>query len=250
LRLSKAWIVAEKDLDEFKRNRFVMTTLVSMPIILSLTPILSFLTPMLIYPGAIGDAEKLSLILMLPRFTLPLLIMIPTITPSMIASYSFVGEKTNRSLEPLLATPTSEEELLVGKSFAVFMPTMIGTWVGFIIDMALLDWVAYPLFGHLIVPDLSWAMAMLLLSPSFCILSIEANVLVSSRMNDIRAAQQIGGMVVMPVMLICFGSLTNFFPLASGNMLIIFSIALMTVLLLGSITKKVFQREEILTKWR
>ena len=250
MRLLRAWIVAEKDLDEFKRNRFIMTTLFGMPIILSLTPILSFLTPMVIYPTAIGDAEKLALIGMLPRFTLPLLIMIPTITPSIIASYSFVGEKTNRSLEPLLATPTSDEELLIGKSLAVFIPTMLGTFGGFIVDIVLLDWAAYPLFGRFVVPDLSWAIAMLLLSPGFCILSIEANVLVSSRMNDVRAAQQIGGLVVMPVMLIYFGSLTNFFPLAPGNMLIIFSIAVVTVLLLGSITKRVFQREEILTKWR
>src|SRR4051794_708838 len=44
-----------------------------------------------------------------------LFVLLPIITPSVLASYSVVGEKTNRTLEPLLATPVRTWELLLGK---------------------------------------------------------------------------------------------------------------------------------------
>jgi len=250
LRLPIAWVVAAKDMNEFRRNRYVMWTLVGMPITLSLVPLMSLLIPMLFFPSSMSDSDRMVLLKMLPSFTLPMLSMVPAITPSIIASYSFVGEKVNRSLEPLLATPTTDYELLVGKSLAAFVPTMVGTYAAFLIDIVLIDWAALPILGYLIVPDLSWAIAIVLLSPSFCVLSIEANVLVSSRMSDVRAAQQVGGLVVMPMVLIYLVSLTNFFPLTPTNMLLISGLTLSAVLVLGSFTKRVFQREEILTKWK
>lgn len=250
MRLYKAWIVASKDMEEFKRNRYVLWTLIGMPVIFALLPILSLLIPLLITSQPVSNSGMLELLSLLSAFTLPLLIMIPAITPSIIASYSFVGEKVNRSLEPLLATPTTDLELLVGKSLAAFIPTIIGTYAAFTIDIIIIDLVTYPILGFLLVPDLPWVLAMLLLAPGFCILSIEANVLVSSRMSDIRAAQQVGGIVVLPLILIYFGSLMNFFPLNTLNMLILSAVILGSVVLLGSFAKRIFEREEILTKWR
>jgi len=250
MRFDKAWIVASKDIEEFKKNRYVLWSLVGMPIILALAPMLSLLIPLLIAPESASGSGILELIALLSAFTLPLLIMIPAITPSIIASYSFVGEKVNRSLEPLLATPTTDLELLIGKGMAAFIPTMIGTYAAFLIDIVIIDLVTYPLLGFLLVPNPSWILGMLLLAPGFCILSIEANVLVSSRMSDVRAAQQVGGLIVMPLLVIYFGSLTNFFPLNTINMLILSAIVLASAGILGRFTKRIFDREEILTKWR
>lgn len=250
MRLNKAWIVATKDIEEFKKNRFVLWSLVGMPIIIALVPMFSLITPFLITQESISSSEMLELTTLLSAFTLPLLIMIPAITPSIIASYSFVGEKVNRSLEPLLATPTTDLELLIGKGMAAFIPTMIGTYVAFIIDIVAIDLVTYPLLGFLLVPDLTWILGMLLLAPGFCILSIETNVLVSSRMTDVRAAQQVGGLIVIPLLAIYFGSLTNFFPLNTINMLVLTAIVLASAGILGCFTRRIFDREEILTKWR
>src|SRR5436190_13725942 len=57
--------------------------------------------------------------------------MIPMVVPLSIASHSIVGEKQNRSLEPLLATPIRTEELLFGKAIAAAVPGILATWVGF-----------------------------------------------------------------------------------------------------------------------
>ncbi|MGH3295882.1 MAG: ABC transporter permease subunit, partial [Trebonia sp.] len=48
--------------------------------------------------------------------------------PATIASYSLVGEKIERSLEPLLATPVTDGEVLAGKGLAAFLPPIAAVW--------------------------------------------------------------------------------------------------------------------------
>lgn len=249
MRIEKAWIVAAKDMEEFKKNRYILATMIGMPAIMAITAPITFLLPILM--GApLNDPEGFALLMMLLDFTLPFLCMIPGINPSIIASYSLVGEKVNKSMEPLLATPTTDLELLLGKSLAAFIPTMLGTYAAFLADIIIIDWASYPIFGYLVVPDLSWIIGMLLLSPVICVVSIEANILISSRMSDVRAAQQIGGLVILPLLLVFFGTMSNIFPLTPINMLILSAIALGVAFVLGTTAIKVFQREEILTKWK
>ena len=53
------------------------------------------------------------------------LLLIPMALPVYVAAYSIIGEKETRSLEPLLATPISTAELLVGKTIAAVTPAVI-----------------------------------------------------------------------------------------------------------------------------
>jgi ABC-2 type transport system permease protein len=57
--------------------------------------------------------------------------MIPMVVPLSIASHSIVGEKQNRSLEPLLATPVRTQELLLAKALAAAIPGVLATWLGY-----------------------------------------------------------------------------------------------------------------------
>jgi hypothetical protein len=57
--------------------------------------------------------------------------------PVAIASYSLVGEKIERSLEPLLATPATDGEILLGKGIAAFVPPVAAIWAGAVVFMAL-----------------------------------------------------------------------------------------------------------------
>src|SRR5512135_1980709 len=94
-----------------------------------------------------------------------LFLIIPVMVPVTIAAYSIVGEKTTRSLEPLLATPVSTVELLVAKSLAATLPAVLATWAGFTIFIA-----AAPLAGasaaviqHLLNPV--WFLAIFVIGP-------------------------------------------------------------------------------------
>ena len=80
-------------------------------------------------------------------------------------------------------------------------------------------------------------------------MSVEANVIVSSKVNDIRAAQQLGGLVVLPiiglVLIVVLGAqLSVLLATLTSIILVIVDIALFYL------SKETFQREEILTKWK
>ncbi len=186
---------------------------------------------------------------MMFNMILMIFIIVPATLPTIIATYSIVGEKNNRSLEPLLATPTTDGELLLGKIFSSFIPSMGATLLAFTLGVVLLDIVLIPKVGYPALPNLTWILSMVLLAPTACLMSILACVLVSSKVSDVRAAQQLGGFVIMPVVLLMLGVLAGFIFL-SPIMIFVFA-GLYGCLDLGLFffAKAIFNRESILTKW-
>jgi ABC-type Na+ efflux pump permease subunit len=177
------------------------------------------------------------------------LIVISAILPSIIASYSFVGEKIEKSLEPLLATPTTDGELLLGKSLAAFVPCIGATYLAAIISSTIIDSWSYIRTDTFLVPNLFWIVAVVVITPLACIMSVEANVIVSSRVNDIRAAQQLGGLVVLPIVGLLIA--VSLGAEISSILAVFVTVVLVVVdVTLFYLSKETFQREEILTKWK
>jgi len=200
------------------------------------------------YIGGNKELENLKNILF--DVLLILLIMIPVTIPTVTASYSFVGEKINRSLEPMLATPISDLELLVGKSGSIFAVSMIATWASFVISVFMVDVLTEPTLGYYPLPNAYWVIGIIALAPGMCLMSILFNVLISSRVNDVRVSQQIGSVLILPVLLFFFFSLTGF--LSSG----IASMVMFSLIILAAdagilwLSLRVFNREEILVSWK
>jgi ABC-2 type transport system permease protein len=74
--------------------------------------------------------------------------------------------------------------------------------------------------------------------------------MISSRVNDPRSAQQIAGVLIVPVTLLFFGQMLGLFVL---DVIVGLNFSLLLLLLtvgLIWIAARVFQREEILTRWR
>lgn len=180
---------------------------------------------------------------------LMIFIIIPATLPTIIATYSIVGEKNNRSLEPLLATPTTDGELLAGKIFSAFLPSMGATLLAFSLGVILLDIVLIPKVGYPLLPNLTWTLSMVLLAPTACLMSVLACVLVSSKVSDVRAAQQLGGFVVMPVVLLMLGVLAGYIFLSPFWIFVIAGLYGVLDLGLFFFAKAIFNRESILTKW-
>jgi ABC-2 type transport system permease protein len=177
-------------------------------------------------------------------------ILIPAILPTIIASYSFVGEKTNRSLEPLLATPTTDLELLMGKGLSIFVPTMAVTWLSLIPFVIIVDLITQPLLGYYPLPSLIWALGVFVLAPMICLLAIFANVIVSSRVSDVRASQQIGSLIVLPIVVFFLVVLLGLVSLDALNMLLFIGVVGAAVVAIIYVATKVFKREEILIRWK
>lgn len=179
-----------------------------------------------------------------------LFVMLPAILPTVLASYSFIGEKQNKSLEPLLATPTSDMELLLGKSLSVFIPTMASTLVAFVLFAGLVDYFTYEFFREIMIPDARWVIAVVIISPLFCIMGIMINVLISTKVSDVRASQQIGSLVVLPIVVLFILSSMQLFAL---NMTLLLMLAFLLVgidALVFWLSYMAFRREKILVQWR
>jgi ABC-2 type transport system permease protein len=186
---------------------------------------------------------------MMLNMVLMIFIIVPATLPTIIATYSIVGEKNNRSLEPLLATPTTDGELLAGKIFSSFIPSMGSTLLAFTLGVVLLDVILIPKVAYPLLPNLTWILSILLLAPTACLMSILACVLVSSKVSDVRAAQQLGGFIVMPVVVLMLGVVSGFIFL-SPVMVFIFSGVYGGIDLgLFYLARAIFNRETILTKW-
>lgn len=253
MRIWKSWIVTRKDLSVFKKNKYVLYSLIAMPIILGvvLPVIFIFALNAQISSAVLTHAQVMAAVDQIVGLATMYFVLIPAILPSIIASYSFVGEKIEKSLEPLLATPTTDGELLLGKSLAAFIPCMVVTYIGAAISAIIIDvWsITTPQISMFLIPNPYWLLIIGGIAPLACIMSVEANIIVSSKVNDIRAAQQLGGLVVLPLVFIVI------FASTSAQLSMILAIAVLAALAIADIalfylSKATFQREEILTKWK
>jgi ABC-2 type transport system permease protein len=175
-------------------------------------------------------------------------LLIPAMVPMAIASQSVIGEKVARSLEPQLATPLEVPELLAGKTISAALPAIAATW-GVFVGYGLVNGaVADERLTVLIFSD-QWLVAMVSLVPLICLFSVLLGIIVSSRVNDPRTAQQIGGFVVIPIIAIAvaqfFGGQATFTmqQVMIGNLLVAALIGL--ALIVGSWA---FDRETIITR--
>lgn len=200
------------------------------------------------YEGGSLELENLKAIMF--NVLLILLIMTPVMIPTVTASYSFVGEKVNRSLEPLLATPATDLELLVGKSGSIFLVSMGSTWLAFALAVVMVDVLTEPVLGYYPLPNAYWVVGILLLAPGMCLMSILTNVIISSKVNDVRVSQQVGGVLVLPILLFFFFTLAGFLSTDLVPMFAFSFGVLGADLVILWISLKVFNREEILVSWK
>jgi ABC-2 type transport system permease protein len=179
-----------------------------------------------------------------------LLFLLTPITGGMaLAAHAIVGEKQARTLEPLLATPASTAELLLAKIIGAFVPTIVISLVGLALYVAGIGALGEPgVLGAM----LTWrtALMMLFVGPAAALVSLQAAIVISSRVNDARTAQQFGVLIILPLTGILVAQFIGAFWLTAGMLALIGAglIAVWAVLALVSVA--LFDRESILTRWR
>jgi ABC-2 type transport system permease protein len=245
MRLKKIWTITSKDFLIFRNKRSILFSLVG------LLTFISIGLPMLIEYFIRKSGSGLSPLLpkLIDAFSFWFVI-IAALIPTSIASYSIVGEKVEKSLEPLLAAPVTDEEILAGKSFAAFIPSILSIWTGGIIFMFLINIFSYEALSYLYYPNWNIAVILFISGPLACILSIGFNIIISSRINDIRSAQQLGMLIILPFSIIYVLQELSVISLNVNNLLIISAIVLIIDIFVFYLVMTTFRREEILTKWQ
>jgi ABC-type transport system involved in multi-copper enzyme maturation permease subunit len=164
--------VIRKELREYRRNKFVIGTMVALPLLFLILPLGSLIS---IKPDAPAGAIKA-----LVGSQSLTMFLVPLILPTVIAAYALIGEREQGTLEPVLTTPIRHQELLLGKALAAVIPTVA---------------VSYALFGAFVtvirvaaakpVVNLVWQpsqiVAILLFAPLVAAFSIWVGLAISVR---------------------------------------------------------------------
>lgn len=147
-------------------------------------------------------------------------LMIPIMCSGVIGASSFVGEKEHKTLESLLYTPISMEQLLRAKILGVFVPSYMVTLISFIVFGIIFNVGGFIYFGELIFPDVTWLIIILWISPAINLLSLIFTVMVSAKSETFQEAQQVSGLLVIPLILILVVQMTGVLLLSKVVMFI------------------------------
>jgi ABC-2 type transport system permease protein len=260
--MKKAVIIFKKEIKEVIRNKNIW-----LPILI-VTAVFSIAMPLLFILGSgsvLGNEDTMNfinkifgqvedpfrvLIEFILKQLLIFLLVLPAMVPSLIAPSSIIMEKENNTLEPLLATPLKTSELLLGKSLTAWVPAFIISTINFIILTIVVDTAALIKLGYAPLPNAEWVIVAFLLSPILSFILTMASIIVSSRSTDIRSAQGIGAIIIFPIYLIIGLQLAGFFLLNITYLLIGCLVLLAICPLVLKLAVKIFDRENILTRWK
>lgn len=257
--ISKA--IIRKDIVDITRSKTLLTTMIIIPIVFSVLIPLGIVGSALIF-----DLEKITgsdLNIMLDKFIsvmdpkvasysvehqivyifinylLPsFFLLVPIITAMTVAANSFVGEKEKRTFESLLLSPISIRDLYLSKIIASLIPPLFVSIISFVICGIIINVLGYPLFGALIFPSANWIVLICILSPLIILLVVLVNILISSKVKTYQEAQNIAGVVVLPIVALIIGQISGLFLLGVGLILIISAVLLIiNVVILFRISK-------------
>lgn len=233
--------IVQKELRDYRRNRFVIYTMAFLPLLFVILPTIDILSIKASISSARLD-ERVGASLLY-------LLIIPAMVPSALAAYSVVGEREQGTLEPVLITPVRREEFLIGKALAVLVPTLLIAYLVFGIFLGVAAIFAHPGVTSAVFEG-SHVLVQLLFTPLLAGWSIWVGIAISARSADVRAAQQVGFFASLPplgvVALMSFNVITPTLALALG-----LAGGLLTVDVLGwRAVAAMFDRERLITGTR
>ena len=228
-----------KELRDYRRNRFlVILTMSVLPLLFVTIPTVQLFSIKVSTTSARFDT----------RIGIPLLylLIVPAIIPSVLAAYSVVGEREQGTLEPVLTTPLHPEEFLVGKALAAFLPTLVVAYSIFGIVLGVVELFAHPAIVSAVF-ERDHLLVQLLFTPLIAGWSIWVGIAISTRMSDVRAAQQLAIFASLPplgiVALMSFNVISPSIGLALG----LGAILLLIDGLAWRVVAAMFDRERLVT---
>jgi ABC-2 type transport system permease protein len=260
----KIWVIMEKEFEEILKNKIILFTLIGVPAlftIISLALILSviYLPESLeqgemdmyisILPGSEGMTAQEALVTFFSRAILPFFMLMPAMLPMMIASYSIIGEKKNRTLEPLLASPVSVFDILISKTLSSLLPALITTYVAAGFFALIVTLVTYPIVNKILLLDTMWLIGLFMLGPLLSFMGILFTIIVSSRVDDPRTAQQVSVLIILPLMGLFVSQMAGLLLIDTRIIIILTIVAFLINIMVLIVGNKMFNREEILTRW-
>jgi ABC-type Na+ efflux pump permease subunit len=191
MNLQRVRAVFRKEVREFRRNRFVVGTMAVLPLVFLITPMITIFKIPATASGPQIEAAVGTISL--------LLLIVPIALPPVIAAYSVVGERDQGTLEPVLTTPVTAPELLLGKAAAAFAPSVGMAYAIYFVVLLTVRFGAARVVTDVMfhAPQL---LAQLLFIPLLALWAIWVGIGISTRASDVRVAQQLATLAGLPLL--------------------------------------------------
>jgi ABC-type Na+ efflux pump permease subunit len=260
-----------KELSDLRSNRQVWPAYLLLPLVAILLPLLLLaLLPVLVQQGQTGQDAAVTMLLetvardsslrgstleerlarLLMRDLTMFYLLMPIVLSASAAALALVREKEQRTLEPILATPIRDRDLLLAKLIAAVIPALLITWAAFIVGSLVTMIGSWWTVHAIILPTSGNLVGVLLLAPALSAVAALLALRVSARFTDVPGAMQFTGLVVVPVtliLLVLLGRPAMMWPLVGlGGAILVFGLGFG----LFRMNLRKFAREEILTNWK
>jgi ABC-2 type transport system permease protein len=227
-----------KELREYRHHRMIVLTATVLPVVFLILPIvnLAFYDSKSAVGGvnvAVGQA-------MFCFFLAPVII------PATMAAFAVIGERDQGTLEPLMTLPLSDREFLAGKLLAIVGPTVAAS---FTIYAGYMVFVLAVVHGEVRGPvlDWTWPFGFVLLTPALATFSTLVGMAFSSRAKDIRVAEHLSGLVLLPLMLPVMLIVTRTVPANLVTWLAFCGVLVVADALLFRVALRAFDRERAIS---
>lgn len=221
----KQLALIKKDIRSITSNKQVLLVMLMVPLALTIVLPSIMVFVMALVPDATSDfqellnmlqltagennQEQIILGLILNKIMPAFFLLIPIMASSVMAASSFVGEKEKNTLETLLYSPLTLKQLFQAKILAGFSVGMMVSFISFAAMMLVLEIELIILTGSVIIPESSWIIVMLLVSPAISLVAIAITVRGSAKALTIEEAQQRAVFLIFPIIALVIGQFTG-----------------------------------------
>jgi ABC-type Na+ efflux pump permease subunit len=263
--------IARKDLKVARQNKGVVLPIIILPLILFvILPWLLAYGPSLaaatgtsfsdigellgrMPPGLLDEldgytAEQQLTVFILVYMLAPMFLVLPLMVSSVIAADSFAGEKERKTLEALLFTPTADRELFIAKILGAWVPAVLVALLSFLVYAVMVNAAGWHSIHRIFFPNWMWVALVLWVTPAVAGLGLVVMVFVSVRAQGFQDAYQIGGLVVLPVLLLLVGQISGVIYFSLGVVLAVGVFVWLLDALLLRFASRSFHRDELVAK--
>ncbi|MDH4214950.1 MAG: ABC transporter permease subunit [Candidatus Thorarchaeota archaeon] len=191
--LRKSLIVAKADLRMAMKVKMVKYSLVIMSL---MAPIMAIGLVLLI--ALTAPAILVTTIPMLDSLFAPMIGIMAIIPATMISANALVGEREQNTLEPLLCTPLTNRELLIGKVLSSFIPTII-LLLGSVLITEIATIIIFASVGAnpVLFPGTASLYLLLVAGPILIVAIVSVMILISGKVKRVYEAYQSSGAIVI-----------------------------------------------------
>lgn len=191
--------------------------------------------------------NQTAIIFVLMYMMAPLFMLFPLMVSLVFAADSFAGEKERKTLEALLYTPTTDQELFIAKVLSGWLTSVAAAWLSFILYAVMVNASAWSQIQTIFFPNITWLVIIFWVIPGLPGVALGLMVLISSRAQGSQDANQLGSLVMIPMILLIMAQWSGLLFFDLELFILIGGVIWLLAALLIWLGSRSFHRDRILT---